>query len=73
MGAKLTGANSHRILWNPIGLDSGKKRLIHTSRYFSSNIAIKRQKDIDKFEPLISMTNQSKVLTKLKPRNVRVV
>jgi len=57
LGAKLTGANSHRILWNPIGPDSGKIGLIHT-RYFSHNIAVKRQKDIDKFEPLISMTNQ---------------
>jgi len=36
------------------------------------NIAIKIQKDIDNFEPWVSMTNQGKHLIKLNPKYVRV-
>jgi len=45
-----------------------EKALLYTLDIFAHNIAIKRQKDIDNFEPWVSKLNQGKLLTKLNPR-----
>jgi len=45
---------------------------LYTLDIFAHNIAIKRWRDIDNFEPRVSMTKQGKLLTKLNPRYIRI-
>jgi len=45
---------------------------LYTIDIFAHNISMKSQKDIDNFEPWVSMTIQGKLLTKLNPRYVSV-
>ncbi len=50
-----------------------KLRSIH-NRYFCTQYCDKEdKKDIKNFDPWVSMMNQDKLVTKLNPRNVRVL